>query len=494
MNGAYIHDLIDDMPITDPFEHAYLYFARYPALSLGHHPLLLGVAEAPFYAIFGVSVFSARLTIVFFMLLAVIAWFLLVRSIYDENIAFLSSLLFATTPLIVKYSRIVMSEIPTLALIILAAYFFYQYCKSDEKNYAFATAITLSLSVYAKHVAIFIFPVFLCYLLIRKGLRRLIQKELIISYIIIIVLVLPLVPITLKFSQDNVAWITGNTLIERSFLFNLLYHPNILWQKHLTLPVLVLSLISISVSIYHKDKQAIIFLLWIAGCYLFFTYLGVYRIRYSMYWIPAYCLFAATIIKLFQYRAWKILVSSMILLIAAYQFVRAYNTQPEYATGYEQAARYVLDNRKGESILYSGVNDTGYLIFFVRKHDPDRDLIVFRANKILATSRMNRIVEDRITERERIYETLNNLGVGYVVIEDTKTGSRALELLREEVKSEKFILRKKILLKSNRSYANNVPLYIYEYKEYMPPKEQMTIHMNIPLMGDSIEVLLKDLL
>jgi hypothetical protein len=492
MNGVYFYDLIGDLPITDPFEHASRYFARYPALSLGHHPLLLGVAEAPFYAIFGVSVFSAKVTIVFFMLLAAIAWFLLVRSIYDETVAFLSSLLFITTPFIISYSRQVMSEIPTVALIIVATYFFYQYCESEKKKYAFATAIALSLSVYAKHVAVFMFPVFLCYLVINKGVRRLIQKELIISYLIIIVLILPLVFITLKFSQHNVSAVTS-PISSKLMLSNILFHIKAISANQLTLPVVILSLLSICVSVFKRDKRALLFLLWILSCYLLITYLGITRLRDTIYWIPVFSLFAATTIKFFQYRSWKVLVSSMLFVIIGYQFVSAFQKKPEYAIGYEQAAKYVVENRKGESVLYSGVNDTGYFIFFIRKHDSSRDLIVLRANKILATSKMSRIIEERINKREGIYEVLNNFGVGYIVIEDKETGSRALDWLRKEVKSEKFILRKKIILKSKRSYANNVPLSIYEYKEYTPPKEGMILHMNIPLMGDSIEIPFKDL-
>lgn len=494
MNGAYFYDLIRDLPVTNPFKHAYQYFARYPALSLGHHPLLLGIAEVPFYAIFGISVFSARLTIVFFMLVSAITWFLLIRLIYNETVAFFSSLLFVTTPFIVQFSRIVMSEIPTLALIIVTTYLFYQYCEFDKKKYAFASAVSFSLSIYAKHFAIFILPVLLCYFLIKKGARKLISKEVIICCVIILVLIAPLILITLKFSQTNVAWVANKSLTSRLSLSNISYHLNVLWQCHLTLPVLILSLISIFVSIYRRDKGAIIFLLWIISCYLLITYLGAQEPRYAMYWIPAYCLFAATTVNLLQYRPWKVLVSAMLLVIVGYQFIVAFQTEPTYANGYDQAARYVVENRKGESVLYSGVNDVGYFIFFVRKHDPNRDLIVLRANKILATSKMNRIVKERINTREEIYKFLNNFGVGYVVIEDTATGSRSLEWLREEVKSAKFILRKEITLRSNNRKVSNVPLAIYEYKEYTPPKEGKILHMNIPLMGGSIEIPFKNLL
>lgn len=499
INGVYFYDLIRDLPITNPFEHASRYFARYPTLTLGHHPLLLGIAEVPFYAVFGISIFSARLTIVFFMLLAAITWFLLVKAIYGDTIAFSSTLLFVTTPFIVKYSRIVMSEIPTLALIILSTYLFYQYCESDKKFYAFAAAVSLALSVYAKHTAVFIFPVVFFYLLIRKGIRSLLRKEVLISALIIGLLVSPLVLITLKFSHYTLAAVKTTTLNFSSWY----YFIKVLWQEHLTLPILALSLISIAVSVFQRDKRAIMFLLWIVSCYLMNVYLGYNFVRpehrasrFAIFWIPPYCLFAATTVNFFRYRPWKVLASTILIVIAGYQLAVAFQTDLEYARGYEEAAQYIVAHRKGESVLYSNFStkDPGFFVFFVRKHDPDRDLIVLRANKILATSEMSRIVEERITHREDIYEILKSYGVGYIVIGDRKTKSRSIEWLREEVQSEKFIVHKEVTLRSNKPDVNNLLLSIYEYKDYTPPQEETILDMKIPLMGDSIKIRFGDLL
>ncbi len=107
---------------------------------------------------------------------------------------------------------------------------------------------------------------------------------------------------------------------------------------------------------------------------------------------------------------------------------------------------------------------------------------------------MYRVAQERITEREEIYEILNDYGVGYVVIEDTETGSRSLEWLREEVQSKKFVLCKKVTLHSSSRNLNKIPLAIYKYKDYKPPKEGAILHMNIPLIGNSVEISFKDLL
>lgn len=495
VNGTFFYDLSRDFGFLNPLQYAYRYFAKYPALSLGHHPLLPGMAEVPFYALFGISVFSARVTTIAFMVLGTIAWVFLVKLFYDEEIAFLSSLLFITSPFIVEYSRVVMSEIPALALLILATCFLGYYCQSEKKSYAFLSAVTLVLSLYSKHLVIFMIPVFLVYLLTRKGFKVFFRSEILYSAILIVILLLPLVVITLKFSQLNVAWVVQKKAGTRLSLPNLAFYLKFLWGTHLSKPALFCSVLGIIRSLFKKDSRGLIFLGWILGCYLLLVVTGAQtNARYAIYWIPAFCLFAAAVVHFFQTRRWKIPVAIGLLAIGGYQGVVSFQAEPEYADGYEQAAQYIVEHRKGESVLYQEVIDTGYFIFFVRKHDPDRNLIILRSDKVLATSQMHRVVEDRISSRKAIYDILKKYGVGYVVIEDIPSKSQALEWLREEVKSDKFILHKKITLRSSASKLNNAPLAIYEYKEYAPPKEGIILDMDIPLMGDSIQVPFKEIL
>ncbi len=494
MNGVYFLDLIRDFPITDPMTYTYHYFAKYPALSLGHHPLLLSAAEVPFFAIFGVSVFSGRLTVICFTLLAGIAWFLLVKSIYDEHVAFFSSLLLVTTPFFVQFSRIVLSEIPAMAFIILAAYFLDRYCRSRLDRHFYAFIAALLVSIFARYQAILMAPIFFGYILILKRPRNLITKKNLLICFFCMLLIAPLVLLALKYSPTNIHWLTRINLSSRLSFSNISYHITAVWKSHLTLPVLILSVLSMGGSIYRRDKRALLFLLWIVGYYLQITLIGAtISPRYSMYWIPAFCLFAALPIDLFSHRQWKVLCSAVLILLSGWQFAMALQSEPDYASGYEQAAKFVLEHPKGESVLYSANVDTGYFIFFVRKHDPGREMIVLRSDKLFATSRLDRIVEERITRREQIYDALRDFGAGYVVLEDRKFESPPLEWLREEVKSERFILRRRIPIRSNSGRLKDVALAIYEYTGYTPPEPGKILHMNIPLMDGSIEINFDDL-
>jgi hypothetical protein len=493
MNGVYLHDLLDDLPVKNPIKHACRYFAKYPALSLGHHPMLPAFAEVPFYKLFGISVFSGRLMTVCFMLLGAIVWFLFIRSLYDETIAIISSLLFVTAPIIVQYSRIVMSEIPTLSLILLSMYLLNKYCQSEKAIYFFAFAISFTISIYSKHTAVFMIPVYFAYFVVNKRFKSLFSREVVLSVILIAVLLGPLIPITLTFSQIDLGVVQQP--ISTKFNVNL-WIRNIqnVWSHQLTWPVIILSLISILYSSHKRNKLSLLFLLWIVLCYFLVVCIHKVNPRYSIYWVPPFCLFAATIYNIVSRRKWKVSILVVLIMAIGYQFVEAYNKSNEYVYGYEAAAKYIVENKKGESVLYSSVYDTGYFIFFIRKHDHNRDSIVLRADKLFATSFMDRIVEDRITESKEIYDVLRGFGVNYIVIEDTKALSEGLELFRKEVKSSPhFVLVKQIVLRSHLNYINNVALSIYEYKNYLPVKESKVIDMKIPMMGDSIRIPFEEL-
>ena len=71
MNGVFVHDLIADGGVTSYealTQYAEHYYARYPALSLGHHPPIPYLSLVPFYWVFGVSIFAVRI--------AALVWFL----------------------------------------------------------------------------------------------------------------------------------------------------------------------------------------------------------------------------------------------------------------------------------------------------------------------------------------------------------------------------------------------------------------------------------
>jgi len=430
------------------------------------------------------------------MLLAAIVWFTLIRSWYDEYVAAMSTLLLITTPYLVSLSRMAMSEIPTLALIILTTYLLYLYCKYEKiKHLVFFTVFTI-LSVYAKHTAIFMFPFYFIFFVIHKGIRRILRKDVLIAAMTIIVAIIPLIPLTYKFSHYNVLltrMVTSKTA--KTIPLNRFFHVlQSVWQNHLTIPVLVLSVISVGISFYRRDRKNIIFILWIFSFYLLSVYLGAPTPRHTIYWIPPFCLLAATTIFIFKSRLWKVILSTVLILTATFQFAVSIRSEPVYAHGYEEIAKYVVENWRGDSILYCPRFDTGMFIFFVRKHSPSNNRVVLRADKVLATSFMHFIIDDRIKSPKDIYHVLKNFGVSYVLIEDVEYDSKSLELLRKELSSNNFTLVQRIPIHSNRMMLVGSSLALYEYVDYSGANPEAVLHMNMPIMNDSIRVKFEDLI
>jgi hypothetical protein len=491
MNGAYFHDLIRDFPIGHPIEYTQHYFAKYPALSLGHHSLSLAVTEGVFYQIFGISVFTARLTILFFAIVGGVSLFLLVRSISDEITAFISALLYVSTPFIVDYSRLVMSEIPGLSLLILATYFFYRFTATGRNAYATLFGITFLFAILGRQQLVFMVPAYVGYFIISKGTKNIVTRKSFLLCLVFALMMVPIVVITLKYAQSNVIWILSNILTSR---LDIDHHIKILYKHHLTLPVFVFSSIGLCTCYLRKNKSELLLVFWIICSYLLITVIGAQAPRYGIYWIPPLCFFAASVILSIRSRPIKFTVSITLLAVIIFQGMTTFHSEPEYASGYEEAGRFVVENKVGTSVLYSSDIDTGYFVFFVRKHDAAKKMVVLRADKLLATSRYDRIIEERISDRKEIYDLLEDYGVGYVVLEDKEYKSTSLQWLREEVKSDRFLLRKRVPIQSSRRTLQNETLAIYEYKGHTHPKAGKLLTIKIPLIKTVLNIPFDELL
>jgi 4-amino-4-deoxy-L-arabinose transferase-like glycosyltransferase len=115
MNGVVLHDLVRDKAWGSPIAYYMKYFARYPSLSMPYHPPLFPAVEALFFTIFGISQFTARLTVASFVFGVGILLFRLVLGTH-KSAAFAASatVVFLSIPLTQQLSADVMLEIPAL--------------------------------------------------------------------------------------------------------------------------------------------------------------------------------------------------------------------------------------------------------------------------------------------------------------------------------------------------------------------------------------------
>jgi hypothetical protein len=493
MNGVYFLDLARDRPfasVSDFVEYTRLYYARYPALGLGHLPLLLPIAEAPMFAIFGVSILSARLVVLLAAIAAAAYLYLLVSELYGVTAGVFAAAFMATSPLLVVLTRSIMSEMPTVALLVASAHYFHRFCTTERRGPLAAFVLTLVLSVYAKQLAIFVFPAFLGAALVELGIRRLLKRDVLIVVGAIAFFSLPVIPLTLVMSPANVEFVRVRTGVHYSFVASII--DAILPQ--LSVPVLLLAAAGLAMAVVRRDRRVVLFVLWIGGVLGGLLIAGVLSpARYTIYWVPALSALAASTIVRARGAAARVVVVVLVLALG-FQTWTAAHQHLVGAIGYEEAARFVIESDPGATVLFSGDIDTGYFSFFVRKHDPARRLVVLRSDKVLTTSKLGRpSVEDRIDRPEEIYRVLHTFGTRYVIIEDRPSRSRVLEWLRQELHSSKFVERKRIPIGTSDIRMPDTSLVIYEFVDRTPPDKDAVLDMHLPIIGQSVSVKLSDL-
>jgi hypothetical protein len=497
MNGVFLLDFFSSPAWTfdGALTFAQHYFAQYPALSIGHHPPLLPLSLVPFYAVVGVSVLASRLAILSFFLTSVWLMYTLGRRQYDARVAGWAALLFATHPFITIYGQVVLSEMLAVMLVLATLNLLLRFRDAGRLgDYLWFVGFAF-LSLAAKQLAAFLFPAYGVLLLIDGGWSRLRKKSVMTWTVVGAALTVLLVVATVVMSPYNVR-VVINVLSQSMGLASWRAIANPILHQHL-MPILgALALTSLVVAVVNRDKRIRLSVCWIVSVWLGVLFVtGPHDVeRYAIYAIPAYCLCGAALLASTQGRRRLLVISAALVVAGATQLTRASSVHPAGASGYEGAAELVLTDRTAPTVLYSASVDTGYFVFFVRKNDPERRLVVLRSDKLLTTSLMaNLSEEDLIQSREEIYTLLDRYGTRFVVIEDRPSGSVVLEWLRDEVKSDRFIERQRTPIETNDRRLRDVDLVVYEYKAAKPADPDAALGLDLPLVGRRITVRLSDL-
>jgi 4-amino-4-deoxy-L-arabinose transferase-like glycosyltransferase len=377
MDGVFLLDFMRDFPITHIYDYTINYFGQYPALSIGYRPPFFPFVEAIFNGIFGINMWSSRLALLAFYLVGIVAWFKLISRIFDWQTAFAATLLLVTTPFIAKWGWYTMAELPVLSMGLLAGYLFYRYTETDNPSFLYSTAVVFSLACWTKQTAVFLVLWFAIFSLMQGNLLNYVKRrEFWISTAMVLITLMPLAAITLWLGKQNLAQSLGENEghyhLARLSWDNLTLHFVKLKQYHLTLPLLIMSIAGAIAALIQKDRKILYPLALLLGTYLFFTYLVGKNERYPIFWIPVFCLFAVLPLYYLKHKvAGYMLMSAAILGLVVFQTYKIYNQPPNYATGYDEAAQFVLDNQQLPTVFVDAYNN-GYFTYFMRALDEEK--------------------------------------------------------------------------------------------------------------------------
>lgn len=470
MTGVFFRDFFVDSPLRDIREYTIRYYLQYPALGLLVWPPFFYFIEGLFMLFFGTSFLVSKIAIGLFAVVACGYLFQLVCRTHDTPTAVLTVLIFGFSPLFFSFSHQVMLEVPTLALGIGATYHFVRYLDQARRRDLLVAALLSVLTILTRFDGVYLIPLFLILLVGWKRLAVLQRKEVIVSAALALFLALPFCGLAaLEFGHYQVK----NVILSSSFRNSLSLSALLFYPSLLPLQLSVFAVIPTVVGVVAALKPARRgrswpYLAMVAVTYVIFTSIAEREPRHTIYWLPAFALFAADGVTLLSgwLGGWKFRIFLACCVVGGEMAMTL--IQPRFfVQGYEEVARYVLANSTTSRVCFFEGGLDGNFTYQIRHHDSDRRLWILRADRLLYNESIvpsTGYVEIAKSE-EDILATIFKYDPEFIIVEEPRSFYRIpmADRLRDVLRNhpERFRLETVVPIYSNNRAFRDIHLKVY---------------------------------
>ncbi len=176
-------------------EAHYWVYSKFLDLSYYDHPPMIGYIIKLFTDIFGINEFAVRLPSVIIFVLTSWLFFLCIKKIFNEKIAFIGIVLINILPVFSFLGAVVTIPDSPLSLFwLLSFYLFINIIETKEKKYWYMLGVTVGLAFLSKYTAVMIYPSIMLFLICSKENRFwFLRKEPYLAMIISFIVFLPVV-------------------------------------------------------------------------------------------------------------------------------------------------------------------------------------------------------------------------------------------------------------------------------------------------------------
>jgi hypothetical protein len=390
LNGALLLDLVRHRAFGAPVAYARQYYARLPAISIPYHPPLFPAFEAVLYAIFGVSDFTARLTVALTVALACLLLFRLVCLTHGSR-AFAACVVvaFCAMPGSQWLASEVMLEFPSLVLVLASLMWLYRAGGESRRWWPWLWfAIFGIAAVWTKQQAVFLAGTPFLYIALQGRWRELARKRVWISVAILVAGSAAFYAVSRAAnSESSVAWDQKTP----EGIFSL---AGYIWLRlaaysrgYVETGAVPAVVFAFALAAYFPLRRRIeafakcdLYVAVILSSVGLLALMPFVETRYLFYTLPAVSVLACTLVReigrlVFSSKyAWTAPAALALLSLGLY------HRAPDRMTGPSRAAQFVL-GAKTRRVLYCG-RFNGDFIFDVRASEPDTGLAVVRGDKL----------------------------------------------------------------------------------------------------------------
>jgi len=463
VTGLYFKDLYRAMPLRDAIRFTYDYYAHYPALGIAHWPPLFYAVEGAVFLIGSPSVVSARVTTLLFMAVALVFFFALVNYLSNRFTAMLGMVFLAFMPTMLLFGKLVMLEIPCLALCIACAYYLVRYVRENRNRDAYFCALSMALALLTKQNAVFL-PVFaLFYLSAQSNWHRLVQSPWVVgkSACIVAFIAGPYYVLMALLQWRTIATDLGERQMS-TFRGALAYMGVVPSQESWLL--LGCSVAGLVLLLVRRRREVVSFSIsWIAACLLVMALIGHKESRYVMYWLPGFALMAAKPFGMEvsrRLRPVQMVAASLVLVAVS---AKAIAFERPYISGYQETIKQLIQRTNHGIVLVDDLNGYGTLIFFGNVMDPQRKLYFDR--KVLYAVRWKKEggYTNLVSRPDDVDRIVNDYGICYMVVaENAHLEYEGQKVLRDYLHLGRFKPVSRVEIRTNLPEWKNRVVVIYE--------------------------------
>jgi hypothetical protein len=471
VTGLYFADFLHDLPVTHPIEYTLRYEAQYPALGLLHWPPVFHFVEGVMFLLLGRTVVVARVAVLMFALFGSYFWFKLVTHLQDSWTAAASTIVLVSHRELLLYEKTVMLEIPALAICIAASFCWIQYLERGLRRHVWWFALLASAAILTKYQSAYLGVFCLLMVIVERKWRRVLNFNVVAAAGFSLLLIVPYGIVAYRLVGHWLLYLATQAAGATYAALKLPPGPNpyaYYWMKlpgQLGWPLLGLSVIGLlTCKWWAKKEGAVTMLMWIAACYLTMSLVSTKEPRYILYWLPPWVYFALGPLtaKLRDLRVGLLRTFSACALLLAYAGW-AWTYQRPYVSGYEAAARYVIQRDGRGLVLFDG-DLPGNFIFFMRSLDPARRFVIVK--------RLSAVTEGGTwvaTTRAGLQKFIDEYGVKSVLIsENFEMNFDEHARLRELLQTPDFRLVERFPVETNVPNLRDHNLLLYQ-KVYLNP-------------------------
>jgi Dolichyl-phosphate-mannose-protein mannosyltransferase len=446
MNGALIRDYLLNSQFTSPIKFATNYYLHYPALTIGLYPPVFYLVEAAVYLVVGVSHFAAQLTVTLFTAILAYSLYRMFRTAFSPPAAGGAALFVLSTPVILLWSRQIMLDVPSLALLVAATAVFLRFLEEGSARWLYASVLLLCVAVYTKQFAVFAVVPFAVSLIFERGWAVLRQRSTWCAAALGFTLLFLLAAFTWVFAPHNFEGAAGIGLESKpsSAVSLLLWYAREL--PEITGPVPILASLGYFALLIWKGwdspqerRLAVLMIAWFVAGYLFLSAIVLREERYGMLLAVPLAMFTMALIVRLLPRAWAG-GSALVIGTVAFVVALAINPAPRIS-GYDAVAEFLIDHADKDSVvLFHGFRSPN-LVFSLRAQSPSPNLYLMRSEKMLLDYKISRAwgVSDRALSRADLEKLVDRYGIAYVAFQpDFWTDLPSMAALQDFIYLDRF--------------------------------------------------------